>query len=200
MVCFEPYSYIINYSCRRIDSKLNVFSNIWANKFFLVIFAICVAGQALIVNFGGAAFQVTPIDGEHWAISVVLGLLALPIGVVIRLLPDSLFSWIIRSPSARERYLGSHQGVPAMYMAGNERLSWSQTYDNVQQGISTIKSKDQQTSYPTHLSKQSSHGAIAASVMLPSMVATAPSTGWSGDDHEQENQHTHHSRTSRTST
>ncbi|OAD07131.1 hypothetical protein MUCCIDRAFT_19942, partial [Mucor lusitanicus CBS 277.49] len=78
-------------NCRRIDSKLNVFHNIFANKFFLSIFFFCIALQAIIVNFGGAAFQVTPIDGVAWAISLVVGLLALPIGVIIRLIPDEVF-------------------------------------------------------------------------------------------------------------
>ncbi|KAI9320016.1 PMCA-type calcium-translocating P-type ATPase [Dichotomocladium elegans] len=112
-------------NCRRIDSKLNIFTNIWANKFFIVIFIICVAGQALIVNFGGAAFQVTPIDGIHWVISVVLGALSLPIGLVIRLIPDNVFAFLLFKRSARERYLGHSQKIPSMYMAGNERLSWT---------------------------------------------------------------------------
>lgn len=97
----------------------------FANKFFIIIFVICVAGQALIVNFGGAAFQVTPIDGIHWLISVAVGFLSLPIGLVIRLIPDNVFAFILVKRSARERYLGHAQKVPSMYMAGNERLSWN---------------------------------------------------------------------------
>ncbi|KAI8141189.1 PMCA-type calcium-translocating P-type ATPase [Fennellomyces sp. T-0311] len=177
-------------NCRRIDSKMNVFTNIFANKFFLLIFIICVAGQALIVNFGGAAFQVVPIDGIHWAISVLVGLLALPIGVVIRLIPDNVFAFVLFKSTARERYLGHSQKVPSMYMAGNERLSWSNTYDNVQQGIQSMKHTE-----PQKDSKQ--QGALAASVMLPSLVATAPSTGWVPPDHEEENQNTQYSYTSR---
>ncbi|KAI8368106.1 PMCA-type calcium-translocating P-type ATPase [Radiomyces spectabilis] len=106
-------------NCRRIDSRLNVFSNIHANKFFIGIFIVCVAGQALIVEFGGAAFQVIRIDGPHWAIAILVGLLSLPIGVVIRLIPDNIFAFLFRDPTTRERYLGgpSSTKMPSMYMA-----------------------------------------------------------------------------------
>ncbi|KAI7875652.1 PMCA-type calcium-translocating P-type ATPase [Lichtheimia hyalospora FSU 10163] len=130
----------INSRC--IDSNLNVFKNMFANKFFIIIFVICVAGQALIVNFGGAAFQVTPIDGIHWLISVAVGFLSLPIGLVIRLIPDNVFAFILVKRSARERYLGHAQKVPSMYMAGNERLSW-----NAKHQQDTFEEENQYTQY-----------------------------------------------------
>lgn len=51
------------------------------------IFCIMVGGQALIVNVGGAAFSVERINGIYWAISIIIGLISLPIGVLIRLVP-----------------------------------------------------------------------------------------------------------------
>ncbi|OAD02217.1 hypothetical protein MUCCIDRAFT_126632, partial [Mucor lusitanicus CBS 277.49] len=77
-------------NCRRIDSHINIFTNILANKFFIGIFFICVLGQVVIVQFGGAAFQVVALDGPHWGIAIVIGFLSLPIGVVIRLIPDDI--------------------------------------------------------------------------------------------------------------
>jgi P-type Ca2+ transporter type 2C len=67
-----------------------VFAN-WRNWYFWTIFAIMCGGQALIVNVGGAAFQVTRIGGRDWAISMIIGLLSLPIGVLVRLLPTEPF-------------------------------------------------------------------------------------------------------------
>lgn len=120
---FTDFSY---YSCRRIDSKLNIFTNIWANKFFIVIFVICVLGQAVIVSFGGTAFQVVQLDGPHWAISIVIGLISLPVGVVVRLIPDDIFGFLFRNPATREKYLGGNTNVvPSVYMAGNERMPWN---------------------------------------------------------------------------
>jgi Ca2+-transporting ATPase len=114
------------YSCRRIDSHLNIFTNILANKFFIGIFLICVLGQVVIVQFGGAAFQVVALDAAHWAIALVIGVISLPIGVVIRLIPDNIFGFLFRDPVTREKYLGgSGNTVPAVYMAGNERLPWN---------------------------------------------------------------------------
>ncbi|KAI9306818.1 PMCA-type calcium-translocating P-type ATPase [Cunninghamella echinulata] len=122
-------------NCRRIDSKLNVFHNIFANKFFMFIFALCVFLQAIIVNFGGAAFQVTPVNGQAWAISLCIGLLALPVGVVIRLIPDEIFGFIFRDPLTRQRYLGTESNKatlapPTVYVTGNERVAWNQPNNN----------------------------------------------------------------------
>ncbi|KAF7728364.1 hypothetical protein EC973_006172 [Apophysomyces ossiformis] len=179
-------------NCRRIDSSLNVFTNIFANKFFLFIFVVCVAGQALIVNLCGAAFQVTRIDGPHWAIAIVVGLLSLPIGVVVRLIPDDIFGFLFRDPAVRERYLGGRHLVPSIYMAGNERMPWSQAFSHLQKDMQSLE----QSAQPRiTITKRQSHGALAASVMLPSLVATAPSTVWvsSNNEHEDEMTDTVHS-------
>lgn len=47
-----------------------------------------VGGQTLIIFVGGAAFSVTRIEAKYWATSVVIGALSLPIGVIIRLIPN----------------------------------------------------------------------------------------------------------------
>jgi len=44
--------------------------------------------QILIVFVGGAAFQVTPIGGREWGISIALGIVSFPIGFLLRLIPD----------------------------------------------------------------------------------------------------------------
>lgn len=46
-----------------------------------------VVGQFLIVQFGGAAFQVEPLSIKEWVVSVILGFLSIPIGFLIRLIP-----------------------------------------------------------------------------------------------------------------
>jgi Ca2+-transporting ATPase len=194
-------------NCRRIDSHLNIFHNIFANKFFIFIFVLCIALQAIIVNVGGAAFQVTPINGIDWAISIIIGLLSIPIGVVIRLIPDELFSFIFFFyPATRQRYLGgNNEGAvaPTVYMAGNERIAWNSAYNNVQQGLYSFKHPGQYVNEKksgisnTSSDEKTLSNGIAASVVLPSMVASAPSTGWvpntnsqSADSFEDQNQDT----------
>lgn len=50
---------------------------------------IMVGGQILIVFKGGQAFQIRPLNGKEWGMSVGLGAISIPWGVVIRLTPDS---------------------------------------------------------------------------------------------------------------
>jgi Ca2+-transporting ATPase len=59
-----------------------------------------IVGQILIVRFGGAAFQVKPIDIIQWLICVGLGFLSLPVGVVIRLIPIDFKTPSTPSPEA----------------------------------------------------------------------------------------------------
>lgn len=53
--------------------------------------------QVLIVFVGGDAFQVTTIPGREWGISLALGIVSIPLGLVVRLLPnepfEKFFTW-----------------------------------------------------------------------------------------------------------
>lgn len=48
-----------------------------------------IGGQILIVFFGGAAFDTTPISLVYWAISIALGAGSLLVGALVRLIPDA---------------------------------------------------------------------------------------------------------------
>lgn len=63
----------------------------------MVIFAIMCGGQAIIVEVGGAAFQVVGLNGRDWAISIVVGLISFPIGALVRTLPtEPFYRFLIR--------------------------------------------------------------------------------------------------------
>lgn len=47
--------------------------------------------QILIVFVGGAAFHVRPIGGREWGISLALGVVSIPLGVLVRLMPNAPF-------------------------------------------------------------------------------------------------------------
>jgi Ca2+-transporting ATPase len=53
--------------------------------------------QILIVFVGGDAFQVTRLGGREWGISLALGLVSLPLGAIIRLLPNPPFERLFKS-------------------------------------------------------------------------------------------------------
>ncbi|KAI9013962.1 PMCA-type calcium-translocating P-type ATPase [Phycomyces nitens] len=175
-------------NCRSIDDSLNIFHNILANKFFMFIFGFCVMCQAIIVNFGGTAFQVTRIGGVEWAISIVIGLISIPIGVIIRLIPDRIFMFLFRNPTSRQRYFGVQNSgdmvPPSVYVAGNERFSWSHTHKQ-HNGLQSFKRK----SLDRH--SMSEKVQVSQSSNIPDI---APQERHS---HEEENQDTIMSYTSR---
>lgn len=75
---------------RRLDNRFNVFEGITHNWFFIVILAIMIGGQTMIIFVGGVAFKVTRLNGAQWGYSIILGALSLPVGVIVRLIPDEL--------------------------------------------------------------------------------------------------------------
>ncbi|KAH9025710.1 hypothetical protein EDB83DRAFT_2526782 [Lactarius deliciosus] len=76
------------FNCRRLDQKLNVFEGVSKDRYFMAIISIEVAVQVLICFVGGAAFGVTHIGAREWCISVALGCISLPLGALIRLIPN----------------------------------------------------------------------------------------------------------------
>ena len=65
------------------------------NYFFIVINCIMIGGQVMIMFVGGRAFSVTRLTAEQWGYSVGLGAISIPVGVVIRLIPDELIARLI---------------------------------------------------------------------------------------------------------
>ncbi|KAI0310974.1 hypothetical protein OF83DRAFT_1153050, partial [Amylostereum chailletii] len=92
-------------NARRLDRKLNVFEGILKNWYFIVITFIEVAGQILIVFVGGTAFQVTRIGGREWGMSLALGVVSIPLGALVRLVPsepcERLFQLVRLIPKER---------------------------------------------------------------------------------------------------
>ncbi|KAJ3103218.1 hypothetical protein HDU96_009373 [Phlyctochytrium bullatum] len=77
-------------NCRRIDNTINVFNGILRNPFLYCIFIGVVFCQVIIVNFGSVGFSTVPISGVHWAVSILVGFLSIPMGVILRLIPDDI--------------------------------------------------------------------------------------------------------------
>lgn len=97
-----------------------------------------IGGQAIIINFGGAAFQVTRINGRDWAISIIIGLIAIPWGALIRLIPtEPLERWAIKA----RIYPDPDAELPVVHTTGEEK-KWGgaiqKTIDNLQT-YSTIR-------------------------------------------------------------
>ncbi|KAL1663042.1 hypothetical protein GGF50DRAFT_103433 [Schizophyllum commune] len=83
-------------NCRRLDDKLNIFEGVLRNWYFICITLLEICIQIVIVFVGGAAFQVTRISGREWGISLALGVVSIPLGALIRLLPTPPFQWLFQ--------------------------------------------------------------------------------------------------------
>ncbi|TPX12724.1 uncharacterized protein E0L32_000901 [Thyridium curvatum] len=76
-------------NCRRVDNKFNVFEGAWRNPWFIGVQLVTIAGQIIIVFKGGEAFQTEALTGVQWGWSIFFGFLTLPLGALIRMIPDS---------------------------------------------------------------------------------------------------------------
>ncbi|KAH9033378.1 cation transporting ATPase, partial [Lactarius pseudohatsudake] len=94
-----------SFNCRRLDRKLNVFESVSKNRYFMAIVTIEVAVQVLICSVGGLAFEVTRMGAREWCISVALGCVSLPLGALIRLIPDDPCERVFKKLHRPERDL-----------------------------------------------------------------------------------------------
>ncbi|KAK3901546.1 Ca2+-transporting ATPase [Staphylotrichum tortipilum] len=103
---------------RRIDNKLNIFEGLHKNVLFMIMMAIMVIGQVIIIFFAGDAFGVKRLTAAQWGISLVFGFLSIPVGILIRLVPDA---WVrkaahsIPGPWRRTK----RNDVPDLVIEGN---------------------------------------------------------------------------------
>jgi hypothetical protein len=82
------------FNCRSVHDEWNVFENFGNSTVAQVLLVVIVVSQWLIVEFGGAIMQTTPLDSGEWAKCVALGALSLPAG------------WLLRTAPLLERQLG----------------------------------------------------------------------------------------------
>ncbi|KAI9046212.1 calcium ion P-type ATPase [Aspergillus affinis] len=83
-------------TCRRIDNHLSIMEGVLSNRWFITIQVIIIGGQVLIIFLGRKAFAVQRLDQpSQWAVSVLLGALAVPMGMMIRLVLDKVIPKII---------------------------------------------------------------------------------------------------------
>lgn len=88
---------------RRLDNHFNVFEGVFNNWMFCAIFMTMIGGQVLIIFVGGwPAFQSIRQTGPQWAIALVLGAISLPIGAIVRLVPDNFAAALL--PSFIKKY------------------------------------------------------------------------------------------------
>ncbi|KAG0364675.1 hypothetical protein BGZ54_007279, partial [Gamsiella multidivaricata] len=90
-------------NCRRIDDSINIFKNLHHDKIFILVQFIVVGGQFVIVQFGGQAFKTVALTPNQWLITVLVGSLSLPVGLILRLLPSYIIPESVISHESEER-------------------------------------------------------------------------------------------------
>ena len=89
-----------------------------------------IAVQVLIVFVGGDVAQVTSLSRHEWGISLALGVVALPIGVAVRLLPNEPFEKLFTAL----RLLPKDDVLPTT----QQQMEWSPAVDQVRDGLRTF--------------------------------------------------------------
>jgi Ca2+-transporting ATPase len=104
---------------RRIDNKLNIFEGLHKNILFMIMMAIMVIGQIIIIFFAGDAFGVKRLTAAQWGISLVLGFMSIPVGILIRLVPDGWVRKAAHSIPGPWRRRAKRNDVPDLVIEGN---------------------------------------------------------------------------------
>ena len=125
-------------SNRRLDNHFNIFEGMLKNPYFIGISAIMCGGQVLIVMVGSDAFQIAR-EGQTplmWGVAIFLGVLSIPVGVIIRLIPDELVERLV--PSSFKRKHDSK--VPGLTVSDDERFeSYPEPFADVRDELAWLK-------------------------------------------------------------
>ncbi|KAI9497728.1 hypothetical protein BDB00DRAFT_919049 [Zychaea mexicana] len=108
---------------RRIDNRFNVVKGITKNKFFVLIFVVTLLGQFVIVECGGSALQTVPLNAKLWGVCILIGVMSLPVGALIRLVPDELF-FSHTAPVYHVDTVSRPPAIPPRDDDVDERLAW----------------------------------------------------------------------------
>ena len=174
-------------NARVLDRSYNVFSGFWRNYYFMVILGIMVGGQILIVFVGGAAFQVTPINGIYWAISIIIGSLALPVGVIVRTIPTAP----VERMMIKMRLYPDPSALPEV-APESEDAQWNEgitkVIDNLKV-LSTVRGGRTRSSsivYKSRSAQLEKAGVHPSSLlaMVPSLVFASVGAGWKPENGE----------------
>ena len=121
------------YNSRRLDNKFNIFEGMFRNYFFIGIQFVIVAGQVMIIFVGGRAFSVKPLNGVHWAISLILGMLSIPMAIIIRLIPDEFIRKLIPA------YFTRKKGPDVFISDEEQQYQWNPALEEIKEELAFLK-------------------------------------------------------------
>lgn len=91
-----------------------------------------IGGQVMIMFVGGRAFSVTKLSGSQWGISIILGVLSLPIAVIIRLIPDAAAAKLMPNWMTKKR-------KPRNVYVTDDRFEWNRGIEEIRDELAFLK-------------------------------------------------------------
>ncbi|CAE6514845.1 unnamed protein product [Rhizoctonia solani] len=183
-------------NCRSLSSDKNIFRGLSKNWYFIGITLLEVAIQILIVFFGGAAFQVTSMNGRDWGMSIALGFVSIPLGFLIRLIPNGpverafVALHIMRDPKAPPKLTKAEREAEEERKREEEKDSWNPAIREVRdrlQTFSNIRGARMRASSFVRKSRQQ-RGSLGNDedigvfpsllTMVPTLVVSSVGAGW----------------------
>ncbi|KAI0342676.1 calcium-translocating P-type ATPase [Trametopsis cervina] len=163
---------------RRLDNKLNIFEGILNNYYFMGITLLEIGVQILIVFVGGAAFQVTPINGREWGISLALGIVSIPLGALLRWIPNAPLHRLF----IKVRLMPNPEELPVT----RPNAEWNSAIELVRDNLATFANvrgaRMRASSYVDRSRKaHPEEQPVALSslmTMVPSIIASSIGAGW----------------------
>jgi calcium-translocating P-type ATPase len=75
------------YSSRKLFDEVNCFSNFQSSHIFIAVSIFTIGCQIILVEFGGEFLKTSPLTMQQWLITIALGAITFPVGVLMRFIP-----------------------------------------------------------------------------------------------------------------
>eukprot|EP01040_Poterioochromonas_malhamensis_P007392 gene7392-7974_t len=75
------------YTMRNLLDEWNPFEGVWSNNIFLGVTIVTIGTQIFLIEVGGDFVKTTSLTPIQWLITVALGAIGLPVGMLMRLIP-----------------------------------------------------------------------------------------------------------------
>jgi len=162
---------------RRLDNHLNIFQGITRNYYFIGITLLEIGIQVLICFVGGVAFQVAKMPGREWGISIALGFVSIPLGALIRCIPNGPCERLFKAV----RLLPRPDELPTK----RPDTEWNSAIERVRDGLGTFSnvrggrmraSSFVGKSRKGHLDNEATLPSLMT--MVPTLIASSVGAGW----------------------
>eukprot|EP01038_Epipyxis_sp_PR26KG_P006057 gene6057-8339_t len=75
------------YTSRKLFDELNMFEGVASNTIFIAVSIVSIGCQIFLIEVGGVFVKTSPLSPINWLITVALGAIGIPIGVLMRFIP-----------------------------------------------------------------------------------------------------------------